>query len=133
MQKFKIYNEVKGFRVPRKNLGEAFGKFLKLERVSGKFEVNLVFVGKMKMRGLNERWHGGKGSTDVLSFDYEGGVGEIYICVEVAHENAAAEGSALLDEVLALFVHGLLHLVGYTHETRAKYARMMERGEKVLG
>lgn len=138
-----IFNEVLGFRVPRVKIGKVFREFLRVEvgRVSvpglsrGGFCVNLVFVGIGEMTKLNEKWKGGKGPTDVLSFNYgEGEVsGEIYICPKVAEENARMEGGSATDEVLLLFVHGLLHLVGYTHENDKKYENMMEKAMEILG
>ena len=129
MAGLKIFNEVVGFRVPRKGLGFVFDKFKK-------GDVNLVFVGKAKMRQLNEKWRGRKGVTDVLSFDYEGGLGsglgEIYICVAVARENAHLEGVSVTDEVLGLFVHGLLHLAGYTHKNKKELAVMKKKAREIL-
>ncbi|MBT3864917.1 rRNA maturation RNase YbeY [Candidatus Peregrinibacteria bacterium] len=128
-----IFNEVKGFRVPRKRLNQVFASFLKKEMV-GKGSrkekgsatcVNLVFVGRGRMEELNKNWKGGDGATDVLSFGFEDGIGEIYVCPEVAREM----GSDLVNEVLFLFAHGLLHLAGYTHETDKKYTVMMEKAE----
>jgi probable rRNA maturation factor len=136
MNKLKIYNEVKGFRVPRTRLGRAFDSFLK-KSGAGVGEVSLIFVGEGKVKELNEKWYGGKGATDVLTFDYEGGVGdvagEIYVCVKIAEKNASAEGKGVMDEVLWLFVHGLLHLAGHTHENDRKYDDMMKRAGEILG
>ncbi len=138
MKKLKIYNEVKGFRVPRAKLGRAFDKFVRSEKVGRKFEVRLVFVGKAAIGKLNEKWRGKKGATDVLSFNYEEGEGEIYICVPVAEKNAREDGRgvnvarAVIEEVLFLFVHGLLHLGGHTHENDRKYDEMMKRARGIL-
>jgi len=98
------------------------------------------------MTRLNEVWKGHKGSTDVLTFDYseQKGVvnGEIYICPKVAERYAREAGggqivslnsAGVVAEVLNLFVHGLLHLAGYTHETEAKLAKMMKRAGEILG
>lgn len=129
-----IFNEVPLFRVPRVRVGKAFHEFLKSEKVTGGFSVNLIFVGVKKMTELNETWKGGKGPTDVLSFNYgEGDIsGEIYICTKVAAKNARAEEVDVVGEILLLFVHGLLHLVGYTHETDRKYEIMMKKANGIL-
>lgn len=129
MEKLNIFNEVSGFRVPRSALSRVFERFLKLERVRGRFGVNLVFIGEKKMKELNEKWKGGVGATDVLSFNY----GEIYICVPVARENALGDGTSVVAEILNLFAHGLLHLNGWTHETPAKYEKMMRKMREVVG
>lgn len=155
MDRLKIFNEVKGFRVPRRRLLKVFKRFLKLGGVGSRFEVNLVFAGEKMIAELNENWKGRKGSTDVLSFEYEAGggkfrkgknrkmisgekcegkgkKGEIYICMKVAERNALEFGKTLTDEILGLFAHGLLHLKGYTHETDKKYEKMMGKTGKIV-
>lgn len=141
IMELKIFNEVEGFKVPRKRLFKVFQRFLRMERIRSRFEVNLVFAGEKMMRHLNETWKGRRGSTDVLSFEYGEGEGrevtgvkrgEIYICVKVAKKNALEFGKTLQDEILNLFAHGLLHLKGYTHETDKKYEKMMKRMGKIV-
>jgi len=131
----KIFNEVEEFRVPRKKIEEIFARFCEVEKknVRKKFMVSLVFVGEKKMEGMNESWKGGEGVTDVLSFNYENDLGEIYICVAEAERNAKTDERNLNDEIYALMVHGMLHLVGYTHDTDADYEKIIKRAEKVLG
>lgn len=145
MVNLQIFNEVKNFKVPSGRILKVFGKFLKKEkwgggkggvgaRVDG--EINVIFIDEKTMTRLNEVWKGHKGSTDVLTFDYseKKGVvnGEIYICPKVAERYAKEAGVGIPNEVLNLFVHGLLHLAWYTHETEAKLAKMMKRGEGIL-
>jgi len=136
MKKLEIFNEVKGWKVPKKKLFLAFDTFLRQEKWVG-MEVVVIFVGEAKMRELNWRWRGRKGSTDVLSFNYgsapTGACGEIYICVKVAERYTLKAGESLQSEILALFVHGLLHLAGYTHENEQKFGKMMGRASEILG
>lgn len=132
MREAKIFNEVKAFRVPRKHLEGVFERFVREEKVGREFVVNLVFVGSAKMAQMNETWKGGVGTTDVLSFNYDDGVGEIYICVKVAEKNALESGLSARDEILFLFAHGLLHLAGYTHETEKKLDVMMKKGRALM-
>jgi len=76
------------------------------------------------MRMLNRRFRGRDYATDVLSFEYGGGpvedqslLGELVLAPEVAKANARRWGSSLEREIRKLLVHGLLHLLGYDHET----------------
>ena len=149
MINLRIFNEVKNFKVPNGRVLKAFGSFLKKEKMGGG-EINLIFVDEKAMTRLNEAWKGHKGSTDVLTFDYseKKGVvnGEIYICPKVAERYVRGAGggvaaggrivslnsAGVVAEVLNLFVHGLLHLAGYTHETEAKLARIMKRAGEIL-
>ena len=70
---------------------------------------------------LNERFRGRSKSTDVLSFpggrSVEGWhVGDIAISVPTAREQAERSGSSAVAELKRLFLHGVLHCLGYDHE-----------------
>ncbi len=82
------------------------------------YGAGLYFTGDDEMALLNLKYRGKEGPTDVLSFplsdDNEMTLGEIIISVETAEKQA--EGT-LDEEVRELFVHGMLHLLGYDHET----------------
>ena len=88
--------------------------------------VTVAFVSDRAMRGLNRRWRGRRGTTDVLSFpagqeefEKQEGVslGDVVISVERAAAQAAEHGLDFDGEVAQLILHGLLHLCGYDHET----------------
>ncbi len=104
-------------------------------------ELSVVFTGDERIRELNAEWRETDETTDVLSFpsqpprpseDMPVMLGDIVINLDYAdrlvgtrehHERVADElGVAperldwsLGDEVEFLFIHGLLHLVGYDH------------------
>lgn len=88
--------------------------------------VTVAFVSDRTMRGLNRRWRGKSGTTDVLSFpsgqdEFEKSeglsLGDVVISAEQAARQAAANGLDFDGEVAQLILHGLLHLCGYDHET----------------
>ena len=88
--------------------------------------VTVAFVSDRTMRGLNRRWRGKGGTTDVLSFPAgqdefektEGAtLGDVVISVEQAARQAAEHGLSFESEVGQLILHGVLHLCGYDHET----------------
>ena len=85
----------------------------------------VAFVSDRAMRGLNRRWRGKVGTTDVLSFpagqeEFEraegASLGDVVISVEQAARQAAEHGLEFENEVEQLILHGLLHLCGYDHE-----------------
>jgi probable rRNA maturation factor len=85
----------------------------------------VAFVSDRVMRGLNRRWRGKVGTTDVLSFpagqeEFEKGeglsLGDVVVSVEQAARQAAEHGLDFEGEVAQLILHGLLHLCGYDHE-----------------
>ncbi|HZK48657.1 MAG TPA: rRNA maturation RNase YbeY [Thermoleophilia bacterium] len=96
-------------------------------------EVALAFIDEDAMAELNERYRGGDGATDVLSFpgdddsdwpdpeadDDESrppSLGDVIVCPSVARRNAAEDGITTAEELRRLVVHGVLHLLGYDHE-----------------
>lgn len=107
--------------------------------------VGIAFVGLEEMASLNSRYRGGEGPTDVLSFadteddDWVDGseetegvscLGDVVIAPEVARENALNEGATLSHELRVLLTHGLLHLLGYDHETDS--GEMLSEQQRLL-
>lgn len=98
-------------------------------------DVSVVFVGARKMRAMNRQYLGRDYATDVLSFCYEDVVvegsallGEIVVSPEVAARQAGSCGEDPARELRKLLVHGLLHLLGYDHETdRGRMNRVQAR------
>lgn len=79
------------------------------------------------MRALNRQFRGRDYATDVLSFpsDERGFLGDIVIAIGVAKQQAKDAGHSLPTELRVLSLHGLLHLLGYDHETdNGKMARV---------
>lgn len=83
------------------------------------FYFSLVFVEEDKMAELNLEHRGKEGSTDVLSFEealpYDNYIGDIIICPKTVRENAEEFGREYSEELLEVFIHGILHLLGYDH------------------
>lgn len=105
--------------------------------------VTVAFVSDRRMRELNWRWRGKRGTTDVLSFPagqdefekLEGyTLGDIVISVEQAARQAALHQLGFDREVAQLILHGLLHLCGYDHETdKGEMNRLELRLRRRLG
>jgi probable rRNA maturation factor len=104
-------------------------------------EVGVRIVSARTMAGLNRRFRGKPGPTDVLSFPAEPGedvglayLGDIAICGPVAAEAAGRGRNRIEGELKRLLLHGLLHLLGYDHETDGgKMARRERALRKSLG
>ena len=84
-------------------------------------EVSVLFCADTRMRALNRRYRGQDRPTDVLAFptaDSESGfLGDIVISVPYAGREARRRREPGAREIDRLLVHGLLHLMGYDHET----------------
>lgn len=97
--------------------------------------VNLVVIDDREMRRLNRRYRGKDKPTDVLSFGYESGpgdtvVGDVYVSHETLARDARRLGVEARHLAVRIVVHGLLHVIGYDHESDSDAARM-ERRERV--
>jgi probable rRNA maturation factor len=87
------------------------------------------------MRVLNRRYRQRDYPTDVLSFSY-GDImvdcvpflGEVVISPEIAQRQAMSRGASPERELRTLLMHGILHLLGYDHETdRGRMNRMQAK------
>ena len=110
---------------------------------SAKQEVVLSFCDEEEIQYLNKTFRNKDYVTDVLSFNtpqldinlegfddeeesfFQQNLGDIVICVQKAQEQAKEIGQSLKQELIFLFVHGLLHLLGYDHE-------LSEEDEKIM-
>ena len=89
---------------------------------SGGGELELIFVDDEQMQEINRTTREMDKPTDVLSFPLEmpGGMaplGTVIISLDTAERAAKELGHSLFDEIKLLFIHGLLHLRGFDHET----------------
>jgi len=83
-------------------------------------EISVVICGDGRMRGLNRRYRGKDRTTDVLSFPSgtaDGFLGDLVVSAPEARRQARASGVPLRAAIERLLLHGLLHLLGYDHET----------------
>ena len=101
--------------------------------------VSVTFVDNKYIHKINKKYRGIDRPTDVISFAFIDGqgnydkilsssgivvLGDIYISIDKAKEQAKEYGHSLHRELSFLFVHGLLHLLGYDH--------MKEEDEKIM-
>lgn len=92
--------------------------------------IELTLVGSTAIAAIN-RWHRGINKpTDVISLSYfdknmpDPLAGEIFICLPFAAVQAKKMNQTLIEELKFLFIHGLLHILGFDHEKRAGEKRM---------
>jgi probable rRNA maturation factor len=108
-------------------------------------EVSITFVDDAAIMELNRDHRGLNKPTDVLSFSQlegeelaalpEGPVllGDIVVSLERCLEQAADYGHSFDRELGFLVAHGMLHLLGYDHQTPEEEADMMAKTEEILG
>ncbi len=100
-------------------------------------EVELVIVDDEMMLALNSEHRGKESTTDVLSFPMEAPfteqsifgmpLGSIIIAASFVKEEAKNLGHSEQDELSLLFIHGMLHLLGFDHEVDDGEMRAREK------
>ena len=114
-------------------------------------EISLSFVTAEEIHELNRQYRGVDSVTDVLSFplledlnelyDTEEGsseedepvaLGDVVICLEQAEEQAEEFGHSREREIVYLFTHSVLHLLGYDHMEEEEKQEMRSREEEVM-
>lgn len=135
---------------------------LELEGVDEeRIEISLTFVEPEEIKEINSQFRNIDKVTDVLSFpqfsdvgelkkeiealDYnredfeleedelsEIPIGDVVICTQRAKEQAEEFGHSLDREIVYLFVHSILHLLGYDHMQEDEKAVMRAREEEIM-
>ena len=118
-----IVNRQRTVRVARRPL-EKFLHRVEKELGLGRADVTVCFVSDREIARMNERYRRKKGPTDVLSFPAgmrrrtgNAYLGDIAIAPETARRYAKKNARSLNSELRVLVLHGVLHLLGYDHET----------------
>ena len=146
-----ILNRQRAVRLVRRPL-ELFMRHVKSELGLEESGLAVCLVSDAEIARMNETFRKKKGPTDVLSFptlarrrparvrrgrmavkagEY---LGDIVISPATARRYAKKNGRKLSDELQVLILHGVLHLLGYDHETdRGKMDRMERKLRKRLG
>ena len=112
--------------------------YLKLDNVV----FNIIIVDNETIHSINKEYRGVDRPTDVISFALEDDtsfvsteyriLGDIYISIDKAKEQAESYGHSLKREISFLTVHGLLHLLGYDHMTEEEEKEMFGLQELIL-
>ena len=89
--------------------------------------LTILLADDAKLEALNAKFRGKPKPTNVLSFPAgsDGYLGDVAIAYGVTAREAQEAGKSIHDHALHLAVHGVLHLLGYDHES-AREARIME-------
>jgi len=146
-----ILNRQRRVPVATRPLTDFLGRVRSALRL-GDRDLTVCLVSDASIARLNRSFRGKPGPTDVLSFPANGHaalrrarlstsspsstsyLGDIAISPEAARRNAARFGRTLPQELRVLMLHGVLHLLGYDHETdRGRMDRVERRLRAELG
>ena len=103
---------------------------------------SIIFVDEKEIRKINKKYRNIDKITDVISFAFEDNaklvyndfrvLGDIYICIPRMIDQARDYGHSEKRELSFLTVHGLLHLLGYDHQTKGEEKEMFALQEFIL-
>lgn len=132
-QKTKINLENKSnYQISEKIFYDVLQVIEKEEKKLGEKEVNILLCKDEEMLEYNSKYRGKYGITDVLSFPFEMPnlpiLGDIIIDIQAANKQKGKE--ELTVELKRLFLHGILHLLGYDHLSRRQKEIMESKENK---
>lgn len=127
-----------------KDIKKYYLKTLETLELKDDFDASLIIVGKRKIRTINRDYRNKDKETDVISFanidsnDYDFlderiNLGDIFINVDRVYSQAKKYEHSEKREFIFLFVHGLLHLLGYDHMEKNDEEIMFELQDKIVG
>lgn len=123
---------------------EYYLKTLKVLRLKDNYVLSLIICGPRTIRNINRDYRGIDRETDVISFalldsdetvEYEQEIelGDIFINRNRVISQAEEYGHSEKREFVFLFVHGLLHLLGYDHMNKEDEKKMFSLQKKIIG
>ena len=130
----KIYFNGYFYKIEKLKLIKAVKTFSEQFRISENFYFTLHSLGENESKDLNKKTFNKNTATDVLSFPLYNNInminqldanmsedmGDMFICRNVIKKNAKIYEKELVEELQYIVIHGLLHLIGYSHEKNDK-------------
>jgi probable rRNA maturation factor len=104
-------------------------------------EISILIVDDPQIEDLNQQYLNRQGPTNVIAFAMREGefsdvsphlLGDVVISIDTAAREAQMAATSMEQRFNELLVHGILHLMGYDHETSADDARVMEDKNKEI-
>ena len=136
-----IYDYVNFEQLSEKRYEAIFQEILKVLDKQGDYSLSLSLVSADRIKEINNEYRNINAVTDVLSFevDYEIlsdeieiDLGDIFICLERASEQAIELTQSLDRELEFLFIHGVLHLFGDDHIEKEDEVLMLDLQRKIV-
>ena len=103
-------------------------------------ELSILLTGDDQIQKLNRIYRKKNRPTDVLAFSQHEGelgdrsdrlLGDVVVSIPTARRQAEAGSATSSSELTMLLAHGLLHLLGWDHETPAKDRRMRSETDRL--
>jgi rRNA maturation RNase YbeY len=99
--------------------------------------LSILFTDNRGIATFNKKCFGKDAPTNVISFSYLDGfenevLGDLIISVEKTQDEAERAGLHFYARLIALIIHGIVHILGFDHEAGPMYARRMRYKERKL-
>jgi len=117
---------------------EEFTKKVALQALEGEiYEVSVVFTEDKHIQQINYKYRGKNRPTNVLSFNYSNQffkhkVAEIILSFETIKKEATEHKNSFEYQVAWMLIHGILHILGYTHQNDEDSVIMEKKENEVL-
>lgn len=142
MNEVEFFNQTSRDIMELGQVQEVLAYAVKKENLSN-VSFNVILVDNSYIHELNKNYRNIDRETDVITFALEDEtemitpeetrvLGDIYISIDKALEQATRYGHSLLRELSFLAVHGFYHLLGYDHMTPEEEVIMFQKQEEVL-
>lgn len=138
---FDIINN-SGYEVEELTILEEYVKKITKQLEIEKAVFNIILVNDEEIHELNKKYRNIDRPTDVITFALEDNdnfknpeirvLGDIYLCVPIAYEQAKIYGHSRIREICFLATHGILHLLGYDHMNEEEEKEMFTLQEELL-
>ncbi|MFA5994897.1 MAG: rRNA maturation RNase YbeY [Patescibacteria group bacterium] len=127
-----LIKQVKANQLNQKFVNRIFQQVGKQVRYPKEFLVNVVTVNQAMIKKLNTIYRQQAAVTDVLSFAYALNYGDIILCYPQAVVQAQDKQVPVKQEVAWLIIHGILHLLGFDHQTAVTAKRMRSLEQNII-
>lgn len=138
---FDIFNETNE-KIEELEFIENYIKFICDKEELDNCIFNIIFIDNERIREINKEYRNIDKVTDVISFALEDNndikydgfrvLGDIYISLDKAKEQAVLYEHSYIRELCFLITHGILHLLGYDHMEEEDEKIMFEKQERLL-
>jgi probable rRNA maturation factor len=136
MLKINIFNQYDHSLIPyRRTIRKVLKKAYHELGFRGKSIINVILLSNEDIQILNRDYRQKDVPTDVISFENDDSIeelGDIFISIEKAIEQATNYGHSFIRELGFLTVHGFLHCNGYDHLTEEDEKIMFKLQEDIL-
>lgn len=135
------YNDLKDYYP---YLEEYYQRTLEVLQIEDNYVLSLIICGPITIKRINRDYRNKDAVTDVISFalldnedavEYEDCIelGDIFINRQRVFSQAKEYGHSVKREFVFLFVHGLLHLLGYDHMNKEDEEKMFSLQRQIVG